>query len=91
MISLSLSLSDGFHLFSFIFFFAAQSAGHEVWNAMFDLVKNVSEVMMSALPNFWKIAKGFFEGKYKKVLSPLFKLCGPLNKIRYGDIERPPE
>ncbi|KAF8480248.1 exocyst complex component Sec5-domain-containing protein [Russula ochroleuca] len=43
-----------------------QSGGHEVWNAVFDLVKNVSETMMSTLPNFWKIAKGFLEGKYKK-------------------------
>lgn len=92
MISLSLSLSDRFHLFSFIyFFFAAQSGGHEVWNAMFDLVKNVSEAMMSALPNFWKIAKGFFEGKYKKVILPLFKLCGLLNKIGHADIERSPD
>jgi exocyst complex component 2 len=33
---------------------------------VFDLVKNVSETMMSTLPNFWKIAKGFLEGKYKK-------------------------
>jgi exocyst complex component 2 len=49
---------------------AAQSGGHEVWSAVFDLVKNISEVMMSALPNFWKIAKGFLEGKYKKVRGP---------------------
>jgi hypothetical protein len=34
---------------------------------VFDMVKNVSEVMMSTLPNFWKIAKGFLDGKYKKV------------------------
>ncbi|KAI0249742.1 exocyst complex component Sec5-domain-containing protein [Lactifluus subvellereus] len=43
-----------------------QSGGHEVWKAIFDLVKNVSEMMMSALPNFWKIAKGFLDGKYRK-------------------------
>jgi exocyst complex component 2 len=48
-------------------YFTAQSGGHEVWNAVFDLVKNVSEIMMSTLPNFWKIAKGFLEGKYRKV------------------------
>ena len=28
---------------------------------------------MSALPNFWKIAKGFLDGKYKKVTLPLLK------------------
>ncbi|KAI0284606.1 exocyst complex component Sec5-domain-containing protein [Russula aff. rugulosa BPL654] len=35
------------------------SGGHDVWHAVFEMVKNVSEVMMSTLPNFWKIAKGF--------------------------------
>ncbi|KAI0305323.1 exocyst complex component Sec5-domain-containing protein [Multifurca ochricompacta] len=43
-----------------------QSGGHEVWRAIFDLVKNVSEVMMTALPSFWKIAKGSLDGKYRK-------------------------
>lgn len=51
-------------LFSFS---TAQSGGHNAWNAVFDMVKNVSEVMMSTLPNFWKIAKGFLDGKYRKV------------------------
>jgi len=31
------------------------------------MVKNVSEVMLSSLPNFWKISKSFLEGKFKKV------------------------
>jgi exocyst complex component 2 len=55
--------------FRFIFFFPspAQSGGHDVWHVVFEMVKNVSEVMMSTLPNFWKIAKGFLGGKYKKV------------------------
>ncbi|KAH9019422.1 exocyst complex component Sec5-domain-containing protein [Lactarius hengduanensis] len=43
-----------------------QSGGHEVWRVILDLVKSVSEVMMTALPNFWKIAKGFLDGKYRK-------------------------
>lgn len=42
------------------------SGGHDVWGVVFDMVKNVSEVMMSTLPNFWKIAKGFLDGKYRK-------------------------
>jgi hypothetical protein len=63
----------------FLFLFAAQSGGHEVWNAVFELVKNVSEVMMSALPNFWKIAKGFLEGKYKKVTPLLLRMRGLLS------------
>ncbi|THH19659.1 hypothetical protein EW146_g1566 [Bondarzewia mesenterica] len=44
----------------------AQSGGHEVWQTIVEMVKAVSEVMISALPNFWKIAKGFFEGKFRK-------------------------
>ncbi|KAI9508088.1 exocyst complex component Sec5-domain-containing protein [Russula earlei] len=46
-----------------------QSGGHEVWMAVFDLVKNISEIMMAALPNFWKIAKNFLDGKYRKSTS----------------------
>lgn len=34
---------------------------------MLDLVKQTSEVMLSSLPNFWKIASSFMEGKFKKV------------------------
>ncbi len=42
-----------------------------------DLAKNLSEVMMASLPNFWKLSSGFTEGKFKKVmwgscLSPVF-------------------
>ncbi|KAF8273712.1 exocyst complex component Sec5-domain-containing protein [Lactarius quietus] len=47
----------------------SHSGGHEVWRAILDLVKSVSEVMMTALPNFWKIAKGFLDGKYRKPVS----------------------
>ncbi|KAJ3567835.1 hypothetical protein NP233_g6101 [Leucocoprinus birnbaumii] len=47
-----------------------QSEGEPVWQAIFDLVKNVSEVLLSSLPNFWKISKNFMEGKYKKSSSP---------------------
>lgn len=34
------------------------------------MVKNVSEVMLTSLPNFWRIARGFLEGKLKKVGPP---------------------
>ncbi|OJA13320.1 hypothetical protein AZE42_08619 [Rhizopogon vesiculosus] len=44
----------------------AQAGGHEVWQAIWDMVKNVSEVMVSSLPNFWKISKSFLEGKFKR-------------------------
>ncbi|KAF5390101.1 hypothetical protein D9757_003841 [Collybiopsis confluens] len=44
----------------------AKSAGEPVWAAIVDLVKNVGEVIMGNLPNFWKISSGFMDGKYKK-------------------------
>ncbi|KAJ3551008.1 hypothetical protein NM688_g4954 [Phlebia brevispora] len=44
----------------------AQAGGLEVWQAVLTMVKNLSEAMLSALPNFWKISKSFLEGKYKK-------------------------
>lgn len=60
------SFVSALHISCF-FFSTAQSGGHDVWHVVFEMVKNVSEVMMSTLPNFWKIAKGFLGGKYKKV------------------------
>lgn len=47
----------------------AQGGGHEIWEAILDMIKSVSEVLLSSLPNFWKIAKSFLEGKFKKVRS----------------------
>lgn len=44
----------------------AQAGGHEVWQATWDMVKIISEVMVSSLPNFWKIARSFLEGKFKR-------------------------
>ncbi|KAK0192271.1 exocyst complex component sec5 [Armillaria mellea] len=48
----------------------AESAGEPVWQAIMDLAKNLSEVMMASLPNFWKLSSGFTEGKFKKVQTP---------------------
>lgn len=31
------------------------------------MVENVSKVLATMLPNFWKIARGYMEGKFKKV------------------------
>lgn len=44
----------------------SQSGGHEEWQGIVDLIKSVSEVMVSALPNFWRISKGYMDGKFKK-------------------------
>ncbi|OCH93951.1 hypothetical protein OBBRIDRAFT_789821 [Obba rivulosa] len=47
-------------------FVIAQSGGHDVWVAVLAMVKNLSEAMLSSLPNFWKIAKSFLDGRYRK-------------------------
>ncbi|KAF9459756.1 exocyst complex component Sec5-domain-containing protein [Collybia nuda] len=44
----------------------AKSSAEPVWQAILDMMKNISETMLTNLPNFWKIAKGFMDGKYKK-------------------------
>jgi hypothetical protein len=54
-------------------FFAAKSADEPLWQAILDMVKNVSEAMMSSLPSFWRISKDFMEGKFKKVR---YDICG---------------
>ncbi|KAI0065245.1 hypothetical protein BV25DRAFT_1822396 [Artomyces pyxidatus] len=42
------------------------SGGHDIWQAVVEMVKAISEVLMTSLPNFWRISKGFLDGKYKK-------------------------
>ncbi|KAG8825992.1 hypothetical protein FRC18_010152 [Serendipita sp. 400] len=44
----------------------AKGTGYDVWQSTVELVKSLSEVMGSTVPNFWKIAKGYMEGRYKK-------------------------
>ena len=31
------------------------------------MTKNMSEILLSSLPSFWKIARSFIEGKFKRV------------------------
>ncbi|KAI0336755.1 hypothetical protein GY45DRAFT_1315389 [Cubamyces sp. BRFM 1775] len=47
----------------------AQGGGHDVWEAIQTMVKNISEAMLTPLPNFWRISKAFMEGRYKKNVS----------------------
>ncbi|KAI0711370.1 exocyst complex component Sec5-domain-containing protein [Earliella scabrosa] len=47
----------------------AQSGGHEIWEAIETMVKNISEAMLTPLPNFWRISKSFMDGRYKKSTS----------------------
>ena len=50
----------------------AQAGAHEIWEAIESMVKNISEAMLTPLPNFWRISKSFMEGRYKKVT-----ICAP--------------
>lgn len=45
----------------------AQGSGSEVWKSTLELVKSLSDVLTSSLPNFWKIAKDYMDGKFRKV------------------------
>jgi hypothetical protein len=42
--------------------------GHEIWKAIWDLTKAVSEVILATLPNFWRVAKSYLDGRFKKVI-----------------------
>lgn len=44
------------------------AGGCEIWRLIFEFVRNLSEVISRTLPSFWKVAKGYMEGKYQKVL-----------------------
>ncbi|KAL0958155.1 hypothetical protein HGRIS_000321 [Hohenbuehelia grisea] len=47
----------------------AMATGHEAWQATFDMVKNISEVMFASLSNYWRVAKSFIDGKFRKSTS----------------------
>lgn len=60
-----------------------KSENEPVWEAVFSLVKSVSEVLLSSLPDFWKISKNFMDGKYKKVCMACFEIS-PVHHCHYG-------
>jgi len=45
----------------------AQGTGSAVWKSTLELVKSLSDVLTSSIPHFWKIAKEYMEGKFRKV------------------------
>ncbi|KAG2003313.1 hypothetical protein CC2G_003924 [Coprinopsis cinerea AmutBmut pab1-1] len=47
----------------------AKSPGEPVWQAVLELVKNISEVLLASLPSFWKISRSFIDGRFKKSAS----------------------
>ncbi|KAJ6484343.1 exocyst complex component sec5 [Mycena vitilis] len=44
----------------------AKCAAEPVWQAILDLVKMLSEAVLSSLPNFWRISRSFMDGKFKR-------------------------
>ncbi|KAJ7039787.1 exocyst complex component sec5 [Mycena alexandri] len=44
----------------------AKCAAEPAWIAVSDMVKTLSEIVLSSLPNFWRISKSFMDGKYKR-------------------------
>ncbi|KAJ7136006.1 exocyst complex component Sec5-domain-containing protein [Mycena epipterygia] len=44
----------------------AQCAAEPVWQAISDMVKMLSEIALTSLPNFWRISKSFMDGKFKR-------------------------
>ncbi|KAF9523252.1 exocyst complex component sec5 [Crepidotus variabilis] len=43
-----------------------KSPAESVWQAIHDLVKNISETMLAPLPSFWRLSKSFIDGKFRK-------------------------
>lgn len=39
---------------------------------MHEMVKDLSEIVVHSLPNFWRIAKNYMDGRYKKVRALLW-------------------
>ncbi|KAF7349307.1 Exocyst complex component SEC5 [Mycena sanguinolenta] len=44
----------------------AKCAAEPAWQAISDMVKTLSEIVLSSLPNFWRISKSFMDGKFKR-------------------------
>lgn len=44
----------------------SKSAGSVEWEATFTLVKHLSDTIMQTLPTFWKVCRGYIDGKYRK-------------------------
>jgi len=47
----------------------AQEPGHELWLTIAALVKSLSEVLVNSLPLFWKVSRGYMDGRLKKSTS----------------------
>lgn len=43
----------------------AQAAGHETWKALTDLVHTDCEALLQTIPNFWKVAKAYLDGRFQ--------------------------
>ncbi|KAG8954915.1 hypothetical protein FRC04_010399 [Tulasnella sp. 424] len=48
----------------------AKAYGWEVWQSIWDLLKAISEVVISSLPGFWKIARAHMNGNFQRAAPP---------------------
>ena len=64
----------------------AQVEGHTLWLTILSLVKNLSEVLVNSLPVFWRVAKGYTEGRLKKVFHRLIPFHSPFLTCRHPAI-----
>lgn len=55
--------------------FSAKAIGAEIWSATVNLTRNLTEALLTSLPPFWKIAKDYLDGRFKKV--SLVPVSGP--------------
>lgn len=39
----------------------------QMWKAILEIVKSLSDLLLRCLPDFWKLSKSFMDGKFQKV------------------------
>lgn len=44
-----------------------RAAGNEGWKALLEFVRIPSEILLRELTPYWKVVKGYLEGKYQRV------------------------
>ncbi|CAG8478107.1 13674_t:CDS:10 [Acaulospora morrowiae] len=45
---------------------ASKSMDIQIWKAILEIVKSLSDLLLRCLPDFWKLSKSFMEGKFQK-------------------------
>lgn len=63
--------------------FAAKSDGSAVWMATLEVVRAVSAVLVHTVPEFWKICRGYKEGKYRRVSHLTYRITAHSAKVTF--------